>query len=1230
MEFSDDEVLNFIEERLITNRTADESLSNIERTLLISAWRYPRLTYREIAEAERYSQSYVHNVASQLWDELSTVFQTKIRKTNLKSTISSIMLRQRRAPDVATDVATDQPARHDFGNWVGEIQLLGRDRELQQLTEYLISNQARIVGIIGITGIGKSCLCEAVVRRLANQFPVILCRSLRSHISFRDILNRLINLIEPENSLATASLDDMLQTALQLMQQRQCLLILEDFDAIAQDGHTAQQEAELYQQFLQRVSHLRTSCVLVISRFNTAILNLAFWQQAQSLFLSALSPQASQQLMARHGDLPPVSLLHEIQTYYAHHPRYLTAVAQQVHQTIAGSWPYFWESLSSRLLQSIHHCLEADYNHLNPVEQDVMHWLIVAAKPLPIDYLQSHLPRSAAQTDLIHIVSKLRDRAFIQIVNSTTQETNSVPFYVPSAIWQDFILQRLLNQLVEELYTGHFELLHQLPMRSAQDPAAVIQQQIDQLTMPVLHRLQELYGSIHQLRQRLKTLLEQVCARQLEARSYTVGNLINLCQAAAVSFDALDFSDLDIRNADFCQVSLWNCTGCYTRLRNCGFAIPLAGSVKLALDGIGQHLAIGESSGQITIWQVETATPIRRFNDAEIHSLAFHPQQPILACGTALGFVCLWHWQSQSDPTIIVRKIHDAPITALSFSADGEMLAIGDRNGRTFLWFAPFQANSTLQELPMLVADQLSDRQAAIRHLTWSDDGQRLASSDSYTALVWERSTNTTTQISDPNIDRIRSLIFEDNNLYAAVSDRTSLRLWSLEPTLLLATVEPEATITHAYLWRTQTSSPTLYLVYIKDDQLIFKTVNSELDEIANAAVELNTPLTVSGDGQRLAAMPNAHSIHLWQMPSASVPTASVVQRWQGYSCPVQSYAFNPTAKLFAVGNRDGSVRVWDLDTLRCCHVFQASHTRICAIAISPDSQYLASSDMNGRLWLWSLASDQPAQSLEGHRHEIEALAFHPSQPQLASGSTSGTIRLWHTSRGTTQHTFCHRVGITHLIFSADGKHLISGDRQGLICVWDLDQHQLLTDIQAHNSAIEYLGFTPSGRLISAGRDHTVRLWDSTYQAATVLFENANFYISHVSCIDEQHYWIAGRQTHPNHQDKQAQIISIDLSNHVPINSRAQQSATKLITLLFLHSDAHLFFTPHQGIASLQLGDRFQLWERLNPQSASLHTQPDIDLLLNSPYHGFRLSHPEGLNSVQIELLKRLGVSIDG
>ncbi len=1280
MELSDDEGLDFIEEKLITNRSNNETLSNIERALLTNAWRNPRRTYQEIAEAEGYSQSYVHNVASELWNELSSVFHTKIRKPNLKATICSIMLRDRQA----SATALDQPGRHDFGNWMGAIELLGREPEQQQLAEHLVADQARIIGVMGITKIGKSCLCEAVVRRLAHQFPVILCRSVRSQISLADILNRLITLLDPENYLGTATLEDLLPAVIQLMQQQRCLLILEDFDAIAQTGSIAQQEAALYQQFLQRTSQLATGCVLVISRINTEILNLPVWQQGHHLSLSSLNPLASQQLMAQYGALPPAPLLDDIQTYYAHHPHYLSVVAQQVHGTLSGSWPYFWDSLSTRIVQSVQHCLESDYSHLNSVEQAVIHWLAVAAKPLSINHLQLHLsciapqrapqlvPQPAPQLDLIHTVAKLRDRGFIQAINPTQTGADNgakpVPSYVLTRIWRDFIIQRLRDAVVEELQTGHFHLLHHLPIRSVLDPVPVTQQQADQLVQPILQRLQERYGSTNLLKSRLKALLEQVCTRQLDARSHTAGNLINFCQTAGVSFDGLDFSDLDICHADFRQASLWNCTGHHTRLRDCGFMVPLAAGVTLALDATGQHLAVGESSGHITIWQTETATPMQSFHDAEICSLAFHPQQPILAYGTAVGFVCLRHWQGQADSTVIIRKVHNAPIGALSFSADGETLAIGDRTGRVALWHRPLQANSTLQELPTL-AERQSTQLTTVRHLIWSDDSQQLAISDGYTGLLWNRQTVTIKPFGNPNIGRIQSLMFEENKLYAAISDRTSLRLWSLEPDWLLATAEEEATIISAHLWKTKTTQPVIYLAYSKDDQLILKIVNPNLDEIARITVGLNTPLAISSDGQRFVAMPAAHCIQLWQMPSdvpsdvpsdsapqAAVPPASpaisipatppipstplanpsavstaspsVIQRWLGYSCPVQTYAFSPTGKLLAVGNRDGSLRVWDLDTVRCRHVFQAAHTRMCVIALSPDSQHLASSDSSGHLWLWNLASDQLPVCLEGYRHEMTTLAFHPSQPQLASGSTSGTIRLWHTVRGTMQHTLQHRVGITHLIFSSDGQYLISGDRQGYICVWDLNHHQLMTGFQAHGSAIEYLGLTPSGHLVSAGRDHKVCRWDQSYQAATVLFENVDFYISHLDCTDDPCCWIIGwhlsSNSSKNNPNRQAQIILVDSAP-----SHSQQSTTTVINLPFLQHEEQLFFTPNHGMASLQLGDRFQLWERVEPQLSPIHSSPDIDILLNSPYQGFRLRQPEGLSPVQIEQLKRLGALID-
>lgn len=128
MEFSDDDVLNFIEEKLSTIRTATPALFRIERALITSAWRDPRRTYREIAEAEGYSQSYVHNVATELWDSLSNALGTRVRKPNMKEIVSRCILEEQQP---------SSQAAFTFRKTAIELQLIRYRRTNKSYTETL-------------------------------------------------------------------------------------------------------------------------------------------------------------------------------------------------------------------------------------------------------------------------------------------------------------------------------------------------------------------------------------------------------------------------------------------------------------------------------------------------------------------------------------------------------------------------------------------------------------------------------------------------------------------------------------------------------------------------------------------------------------------------------------------------------------------------------------------------------------------------------------------------------------------------------------------------------------------------------------------------------------------------------------------------------------------------------------------------------------------------------------
>jgi WD40 repeat protein/serine/threonine protein kinase len=116
------------------------------------------------------------------------------------------------------------------------------------------------------------------------------------------------------------------------------------------------------------------------------------------------------------------------------------------------------------------------------------------------------------------------------------------------------------------------------------------------------------------------------------------------------------------------------------------------------------------------------------------------------------------------------------------------------------------------------------------------------------------------------------------------------------------------------------------------------------------------------------------------------------------------------------------------------------------SLAWSPDGSQLASVGKDGQLRFWDMPEGQLRQAIQAHTDDINSVAWSPDGRLVATAGDDGRVGLWDAATGHSLSEISDPksevrgqvVQMVSVVFSADGKRLITGDAKGNLVQWTL------------------------------------------------------------------------------------------------------------------------------------------------------------------------------------------------
>ena len=1111
-----EEALNFVD--AIVFAKTKRHLKDIEVVILRGAWQGH--SYDDIADANGYTPNYLkQDIGPKLWKLLSQVLgeQEKLSKKNFKTALERLWRAQQTCHQVVDEDSistTVEKIVHidhycDWGEAPDVSIFYGRQPELDILKQWCICDNCRLIGLLGMGGIGKTTITAKLAHQIKDNFEYVIWRSLQNAPPVEEVLTELIQFFDHEQEINFPdTVKSKVSRLLHYLRQKRCLVLLDNLESVLQGGTCSGKYSQGYEDYgyllkqIGQVNH--QSCLIITSREKPKEVGLLEGPNlaVRTVQLSGLTSVEGREIFNAKGCLVASDgIFEEVCSHYAGNPLALKIAAAAVQEVCGGDLKQLIPFLRQGKIQfdDINDLLEGQFNRLSSIEQQVMYWLAVNREPVSVQELEADMRRETVAFRLFNALQSLVRRAFI--------EQNDKQFALQPVVLE-YVTTRLIHEVCKEIANGGHKFINNYALIKAKSKDYVRESQIRFILQPIIDKLTSELGSYTSIQNKLIAIISKIKEELSFRNGYVAGNILNLLIHLKINLTGYDFSDLTIRQAylqgiDLHCVNFSCCDFIHTVFTKVFGAVRC---VKFSSDG--QVLATANTNCSIKLWQADSGQHMRtcRGHNSWISNVDFSPDNQIILSASEDRTIKIWDlkngicintidahtntlrkaifhpsgqliascshdglikiWDVRSSKCLKVLSGHNGWVLSISFSPDGKLIASGSNDKTIRIW--EVETGKCIRVL--------QGHQDWIVRVNFSPDGQMIASSSFDRDIrLWQVSNGDCIQILKGHTFWVWTAVFspDGNQIASAGSDKT-IKIWNISDGRCLKTITGHTN----QIWSLTYHPDGQRIATGSDDQTvrIWNATDGKCLKIIQGYTNSVKSVQFTPNGKKLVSAHQDCTVKIWDVFSHQH-----LCTLKGHESPVLSVALHPESQLIASGSEDGTIKIWDIDKTKCLYSLSEHTADIWGISFSPDGQLFASGSYDKTIKIWRLDQKICIHTLKGYDDQIGAITFNPGGSLLATAGESA-VEIWDVASGNCVYILEeeeHKGRVKSVAFSPDGQLLVSGSTDRTIKIWDLHKRQLIRNLTGHDASVVSVALSPDGeKIISSACERTIRIWN--------------------------------------------------------------------------------------------------------------------------------------------------------